>query len=89
MVEVVRFGCSPEEMEREREPSNPAMRNWVRQVELDEGRRADGLTTAECLEFVRRCRQVSQLLTGRGILSKAAAWFTREMSSIPSGSSNS
>jgi len=89
MVELVRSGRSPEELAREFEPSSQAIRNWVRQADLDEGRRADGLTTAEREELVRLRRQVKQLQTEREILSKAAAWFARETGSIPSGSSNS
>ena len=89
MVELVRSGRSPEELAREFEPSSQAIRNWVRQADLDAGRRADGLTTAEREELVRLRRQVKQLQTEREILSKAAAWFARETGSIPSGSSNS
>ena len=89
MVELVRSGRSPEELAREFEPSSQAIRNWVRQADLDEGRRADGLTSSEREELVRLRRQVEQLQTEREILSKAAAWFARETGSIPSGSSNS
>ena len=89
MVELVRSGRSPEELAREFEPSSQAIRNWVRQADRDEGRRRDGLTSAEREELVRLRRQVKQLQTERAILSKAAAWFARETGSIPSGSSNS
>jgi hypothetical protein len=47
MVELVRSGRTPEELSREFEPSAQAIRNWVCQVDLDEGRRSDGLTTEE------------------------------------------
>jgi len=89
MVELVRSGRSPEELAREFEPSSQAIRNWVRQADRYEGRRRDGLTSAEREELVRLRRQVKQLQTEREILSKAAAWFARETGSIPSGSSNS
>ena len=89
MVELVRSGRSPEELARQFEPSSQAIRNWVRQADLDEGRRADGLTTAERDELARLRRENRQLKTEREILSKAAAWFARETGSIPSGSSNS
>lgn len=89
MVELVRSGRSPEELAREFEPSSQAIRNWVRQADRDEGRRRDGLTSAEREELVRLRRRVKQLQTEREILSKAAAWFARETGSIPSGSSNS
>ena len=47
MVELVRSGRSPEELAREFEPSAQAIRNWVGRADRDEGRRADGLTSAE------------------------------------------
>jgi transposase len=89
MVELVRSGRSPEDLAKEFEPSSQAIRNWVRQADVDEGRRADGLTSAERDELSRLRREVKQLKTEREILSKAAAWFARETGSIPSGSSNS
>lgn len=89
MVELVRSGRSPEELAREFEPSSQAIRNWVRQADLDDGRRADGLTTAERDEPTRLRRENRQLKTEREILSRAAAWFARETGSIPPGSSNS
>ena len=81
MVELVRSGRSPEELAREFEPSSQAIRNLVRQADRDEGRRRDGLTSAEREELVRLRRQVKQLQTEREILSKAAAWFAKEADS--------
>ena len=89
MVELVRSGRSPEDLAKEFEPSSQAIRNWVRQAGVDEGRRAEGLTSAERDELGRLRREVKQLKTEREILSKAAAWFARETGSIPPGSSNS
>jgi hypothetical protein len=40
MVEFVRSGRNPEELAREFEPSVQTIRSWVKQAELDEGRRA-------------------------------------------------
>ena len=37
LVRLVRAGRTPEELAREFEPSAQAIRNWVRQAELDEG----------------------------------------------------
>ena len=42
MVELVRSGRRPEELSREFEPSAQAIRNWVRQADLDEGGAATG-----------------------------------------------
>jgi len=83
MVELVRSGRTPEELAREFEPSAGAIRNWVKQAELDEGHRSDGLTTEERQELRRLRRENKQLRLDREILKKAAAWFARESDSIP------
>jgi transposase len=69
--------------------STNAIRNWVVQVARDEGRRADGLTFDEKEEARRLRREVRVLLEEREILRKAAAWFAKETTSIPSRDSNS
>lgn len=89
MVELVRAGRTPEALSREFEPSAEAIRNWVRQSDLDEGRREDGLTSAEREELSRLRRENRRLREEREILSKAAAWFARETGSIPPRSSDS
>ncbi len=89
MVELIRSGRTPGELARDFEPSSQAIRNWVRQADRDEGRRNDGVTSAEREELGRLRRENRQLRTEREILAKAAAWFARETGSIPSGSSNS
>ena len=89
MVELVRSGRSPEELARRYEPSAQAIRNWIAQADRDEGRRSDGLTSAEREELRRLKQENRQLRQEREILAKAAAWFARETGSIPSGSSSS
>jgi transposase len=89
MVELVRAGRKPEELSREFEPSAQAIHNWVKQADLDEGKRKDGLTTLEREELVRLRLENKQLRLEREILSKAAAWFARETKSIPSKGSDS
>jgi transposase len=89
MVELVRAGRTPEELGREFEPTAQAIRNWVRQADLDEGRRDDGLTTAEREELRRLRRENRQLREDREILAKAAAWFARETESSPRKGSDS
>jgi len=89
MVELVRAGRTPEQLAREFEPTAQAIRNWVHQVEIDEGHREDGVTTSEREELRRLRRENRQLREEREILAKAAAWFARETSSIPPRSSNS
>jgi len=89
IVELVRAGREPEELAREFEPSAQSIRNWVRQADRDEGRREDGLTTAERDELRRLRRENRQLREEREILAKAAAWFARETDSVPPKSSSS
>jgi transposase len=89
MIDLVRAGRSPEELAKEFEPTAKSIRDWVAQAERDEGRRADGLTTAEREELVRLRRENKQLKLEREILSKAAAWFARETDAVPSKGSSS
>ena len=87
LLELVRAGRTPEELSREFEPSGQTIRNWVQQADRDRGIRTDGLTSAEREELGRLRRENRRLKLERDILSKAAAWFARETSTIPSGSS--
>ena len=89
MVELVRAGRSPEELAKEFEPTGQSIREWVRQADRDEGRRADGMTTAEREELRRLRRENRRLKQEREILAKAAAWFARETDSVPPKSSSS
>jgi transposase len=90
MVELVRSGKSPEELSRAFEPTAQTIRNWVAQTDRDEGRRPDGLTTAERDELSRLKRENRQLREERDILKKrATAWFARESESTPKKGSDS
>jgi transposase len=93
MVELVRAGRDPTDLAREFEPSAQAIRNWVAQADLAEGRREQqapaGLTGDEREELARLRRENKQLRLERDILSRAAAWFARETGAVPSGSSGS
>ncbi len=89
MIRLVHAGRTPEELGREFEPSSQAIRNWVKQSELDNGRRTDGLTSEERDELSRLRRENARLKEEREILSKAAAWFALETSKKPNGSSRS
>jgi transposase len=82
-------GRTPEELARQFEPSAQAIRNWIRQADRDNGRRQDGLTTEEREEVRRLRREVKVLREEREILRKAAAWFAKETTSIPSKDSSS
>jgi transposase len=89
MVELVRAGRSLKDLAREFEPSVESIRQWVRQAQLDEGERSDGLTSSEREELTRLRRENRVLREEREILSKAAAWFATETGSVPSRRSNS
>jgi len=62
LVEVVRAGRNPEELE----PTAQSIRNWVRQADRDDGRRQDGLTTEERQELHRLRREKSRGLVRSG-----------------------
>lgn len=89
MVELVRSGRTPENLAREFEPSAQSIRNWARQSDVDEGRREDGITSAEREELRRLRRENRELREEREILAKAAAWFARETGTVPKRSSDS
>jgi transposase-like protein len=72
-------GKTVAEIARDLDLSASAVRNWLNQAEIDEGRDSQGeLTTAERQELQRLRRENKQLQMEREILKKAAAFFAKE-----------
>ena len=78
-VELVRSGTkSFSQLSRDLGVSDQTLRNWMRQADIDTGRRQDGLTTTE-REALRRLRsEVRTLRMERDLLKKAAVFFARD-----------
>ena len=86
MVDLVRGGRRPRSLAREFEPSEQTIRNWVKQADLDEGRRGDGLKTEVRAELRRLKRENRRLRMEREILRRAMAWFAHEKEAGDHGS---
>ena len=79
VVELIRSaGKTAGQVARELDLTETAVRQWVKQADLDAGRRTDGLTTAERDELRQLRREVRDLREEREILRKAAVFFARE-----------
>lgn len=58
--------------------SDSCLGNWVRQADLDEGRRDDGLTSSERAELVELRRKLRVAKMENEILKRAAAYLASE-----------
>jgi len=89
IVELARAGRSIKQLARDFEPTEACIRNWIKQADLDDGRRSDGLTSDERAELTQLRREVRILREEKEILKKAAAWFAQETGATPSRRSSS
>src|SRR5437016_6953386 len=78
VVELVRSsGQSVAAVARQMDLTESAVREWVRQADVDAGRR-DGLTTTEREELARLRKENRVLREERDILKRATAFFAKE-----------
>ena len=90
IIELHKAGRSIAELAREFEPSDQTIRNWIKQHEVDTGKRQDDLKSNQKEELRRLRKENRKLRQEREILKKAAAWFAQETNpTTPDGSSNS
>ncbi len=76
-VELARTGeLPPSQVARDLGIDPDTLRRWLRQADVDAGRR-QGMTTDEKAELARLRREVALLREERDILQKAAAYFAR------------
>ena len=74
-------GKSVSQVAKELDLTDSALRNWVKQADVDEGKGPTGaLTTAEREELTRLRKENRQLMMERDFLKKAAAFFAKESS---------
>src|SRR5579864_2874778 len=78
-VELIRSGSkSIRQLSKDLEVSDQTLRNWVRQADIDAGRRHDGLTTGEREELRRLRAENRTLRMERDLLKEAAVFFARD-----------
>ena len=70
-------GNTASSVARDLDLTETAVREWVRQADVDDGRR-DGLTSSERDELARLRRENRVLREERDILKRATAFFARE-----------
>ncbi len=77
-VELMRVSDKPlPQLSKDLGVSEPTLRNWRRQAQVDEGER-EGVTSDQAEELRRLRRENRTLQMEREVLKKAAAFFARE-----------
>jgi transposase-like protein len=78
-VELARRGDqSIAQIARDLGIAESGLRRWMKQADLDEGRRSDGLTSEERTELAELRRRNRVLEMENEILKRASAYFARE-----------
>jgi transposase len=78
-VELIRSGTkSFRELSRDLGVTDQTLRNWVRQADLDAGRRHDGWTSSDRDELRRLRSENRTLRMERDLLKKAAVFFAKD-----------
>lgn len=75
-VRLIRNSGKPmAQIARELDVTSETLRIWMKQADIDDGQRHDGLTTDETEEVRRLRREIKVLREEREILVKAATFF--------------
>jgi transposase len=79
VVELVRQpGNTAGSVARDLNLTETAVRAWVKQADLDQGRRSDGLTSVQLSEMAQLRKELREAREEREILKRAVAFFVRE-----------
>lgn len=89
MVDLVLAGHSPEDLEKDYEPTAMSIRNWVAKAAKPTKQRPTTQISDDRQELEKLRREVRILREEREILKKAAAWFAQETGAPSSRRSSS
>jgi transposase len=82
ILELVRTGRTPTELQKEFGVHAVTIRVWIKQAMVDEGQ-LDGLSSDEKKELTLLRREVAELREEKEILKKFAAWSAQESNWAP------